>query len=217
MNVDCCIEELLWRRGLVRVAGLDEAGRGAWAGPVVAAAVILPPGAHEVAPLLEPNSGFPGIRDSKQLSPAQRAAADAAIRSVAVSVGVGIVPVEVVNEFGINCASQLAFWRALCELGEPPEYVLVDGFPLWSPCYRQLAVIDGDACSASIAAASIVAKVARDAIMAELDQSIPGYALASNAGYGTRAHLRALTERGPSPQHRTGYRPVAEVWRSDEP
>ncbi len=213
MNADCCIEELFWRRGLTRVAGVDEAGRGAWAGPVVAAAVILPPGAPETAALLEKQPGFPGLRDSKELSRAQRTAADAAVRSVAVAVGVGVVPVEVVDEFGIGCASQLAFWRAVCGLGAPPEYLLVDGFPLWSTRYQQLAVIDGDACSASIAAASIVAKVARDRIMAELDELIPGYAFASNAGYGTRGHLRALIEHGPSPQHRTSYRPVAEVRR----
>jgi ribonuclease HII len=211
VNPDCCIEELLWRRGLTNVAGVDEAGRGAWAGPVVAAAVILPQQSPAVGRLLEPYPTFPGIRDSKMLSRVQRTAADAAIREVATAVGVGIVPVEVVDEFGISCAGQLAFWRAITELGVNPDYVLVDGFPLWSTRYRQLAVIDGDACSASIAAASIVAKVARDAIMLQLDESFPGYAFGTNAGYGTRAHLRALNERGASAQHRTSYRPVAAL------
>jgi len=195
------------------VAGVDEAGRGAWAGPVVAAAVIFPPSPDSVAVLLEPNPGFPGIRDSKQLSRPQRTAADRTIRDVATAVGVGIVPVEVVDEFGISCAGQLAFWRAVESLGIPPDYLLVDGFPLWSSRYKQLAIIDGDCCAVSVAAASIVAKVARDAIMADLDTVMPGYAFSQNAGYGTRAHRHALNERGPSPQHRTSYRPVADVQR----
>ena len=195
------------------MAGVDEAGRGAWAGPVVAAAVIFPPSPDSVAVLLEPNPGFPGIRDSKQLSRPQRTAADRTIRDVATAVGVGIVPVEVVDEFGISCAGQLAFWRAVESLGIPPDYLLVDGFPLWSSRYKQLAIIDGDCCAVSVAAASIVAKVARDAIMADLDTVMPGYAFSQNAGYGTRAHRHALNERGPSPQHRTSYRPVADVQR----
>jgi ribonuclease HII len=215
VTVDCCIESLLWQRGLARVAGLDEAGRGAWAGPVVASAVVLPPDPKVVAALMKPGEGFPGVRDSKQLSRAQREAASAVIHDEAVDVGIGIVPAEVIDEFGISCAGQLAFWRALDNLKEPPEFVLVDGFPLWSSRYRQLSVIDGDDCCVSVAAASIVAKVARDVHMAELDRSIPGYGFSQNCGYGTPAHQRALARYGPSLQHRVSYRPVAAARRTN--
>jgi ribonuclease HII len=215
VTVNCSIEWLLWRSGLSRVAGVDEAGRGAWAGPVVASAVILPPDPEMVAALVEPGAGHPGVRDSKQLSRAQREAACAMIRERAVDIGTGIVPVEVIDEFGISCAGQLAFWRALSSLSAPPEFVLVDGFPLWSSRYGQLAVIDGDACSASIAAASIVAKVTRDALMAALEQEVPGYGFSQNCGYGTPTHQRALARHGPSMQHRVSYRPVAAARQID--
>jgi ribonuclease HII len=215
VTVDCSIESLLWRHGLTRIAGLDEAGRGAWAGPVVASAVILPPEPAVVSAMLEPSGRFPGLRDSKQLSRAQREVASEVIRDRAMDFGVGIVPVGVIDEFGISCAGQLAFWRAVDSLKSPPEFVLVDGFPLWSSRYRQLSVIGGDACTASIAAASIIAKVTRDALMAELDRTVPGYAFAQNCGYGTQAHRHALVGLGPSPQHRVSYRPVASARRAD--
>lgn len=218
------IENLLWGQGVEHVAGIDEAGRGAWAGPVVAAAVILPRGAdllHRIAETLlqEASVGQGGRRegrgaavvDSKELSPGQRAIADRAVRRVALGVGLGVAPARVVDDFGLSFAGQLAFWRAVRALPDPPSHLLVDGFPLWSPTYPQLAVIDGDARCLSIAAASIVAKVARDCIMRGLDCELPGYGFGRNAGYGTPEHRRALGSLGASPEHRRTYRPVLSV------
>jgi len=210
------VESLLWRHGARLIAGIDEAGRGAWAGPVVAAAVILPndeslistllPGIQAVA---EEASEFAGVRDSKQLTFAQRAAAEEAVRRVALAVGVGIVPPSVVDEAGLSFAGQLAFWRAVAGLQIEPHHLLVDGFPLWSPRFSQTAVIHGDARCLSIAAASVVAKVTRDALMTELDRDFPGYGFATNRGYGTRSHRLALKDLGPSCHHRRSFAPVS--------
>jgi ribonuclease HII len=218
------IENLLWGQGVERVAGIDEAGRGAWAGPVVAAAVVFPRRADLadlIAKVLQQEAvvdrgGSREVRgaavvDSKELSPGQRAVADRAVRRMALGVGLGVVPARVVDEFGLSFAGQLAFWRAVWALPDPPSHLLVDGFPLWSPTYPQLAVIDGDARCLSIAAASIVAKVARDRIMRDLDCAMPGFGFAHNAGYGTPEHRRALSSRGASPEHRRTYRPVLSV------
>jgi ribonuclease HII len=198
------------------VAGVDEAGRGAWAGPVVAAAVILPSDVADELDLVarfddQVPVHFAGIRDSKQLSPLQRAAADCLIRHVAVGVGLGVVPAEVVDTMGIAAAGQLAFWRAVCGLPTPPDFLLVDGFPLWSHAFPQTAVLQGDARCLSIAAASIVAKVHRDGLMRTLAKAYPEFGFAQNVGYGTRAHLAALQSYGPSPWHRRSYAPVALV------
>ncbi|MPZ15713.1 MAG: ribonuclease HII [Chloroflexi bacterium] len=192
------IESLLWGAGVRHIAGVDEAGRGALAGPVVAAAVVLP-------------GAMSGVRDSKQLTPTQRSRAAEQIRRVAYGVGVGIVPASTVDNFGIAFAGQLAFRRAVWALTEPPDYLLVDGFPLWSSAHPQLAVLQGDARSLSIAAASIIAKVTRDQIMAELDEHFPAYGFAHNRGYGTPSHCEALLRLGPCPYHRRSYEPVAAV------
>lgn len=211
------IESLLWQRGISCIAGVDEAGRGAWAGPVVAAAVVLPNHpdlVHTLALASSPqerSEPAPGIRESKQLSRAQRLVADRIIRKVARATGVGVVPPSIVDDLGIAFAGQLAFWRAVCALPVRPDYLIVDGFPLWSPGYPQAAVIDGDARCVSVAAASILAKVARDRIMADLDEETPGYGFAQNCGYGTAAHARALTRLGVSCHHRQSYQPVAAV------
>lgn len=197
-------EETLWLSGLRRVAGVDEAGRGAWAGPVVAAAVILRPD-HTSAGALT------GVRDSKQLSPRQRQAAAEAVRAAAWAIGVGVVPTAAVDEVGLSCAGQWAFWRSLRALGLQPDYVLVDGFPLWSSIYRQAALVRGDCRCLSIAAASVIAKVTRDEIMAGLDGEVPGYGFACHKGYGTPAHQAALARLGPSSYHRRSFRPVAAL------
>ena len=210
---DLRLERLLWQQGLERVAGVDEAGRGAWAGPVVAAAVVLPRALEPLSQLLELP---PGVRDSKALSPQQRADEAEIIRRLACDVAVGIVSQEVVDELGLACAGQLAFWRAVCALATPPEFLLVDGFPLWSPSYRQAAILQGDQHCVSVAAASIVAKVTRDEIMRALDVEAPEYGFGQNCGYGTPSHRRALHRFGPSRYHRRSYQPVAASVNSDD-
>ncbi len=197
---------------------MDEAGRGAWAGPVVAAAVVFPNDRSLVESLIEGLPGgtdrrtsFAGIRDSKQLSPAQRASADRVIRASARGIGLGVVPPQVIDEMGLALAGQLALWRAVCSLSAQPDHVLVDGFHLWSPQFPQTAIIHGDAICASIAAASIVAKVARDRLMERLEVDAPGYGFGQNRGYGTAAHARALRERGPSCHHRRSFAPLVEL------
>lgn len=213
---DIRIERLLWGQGVYVVAGIDEAGRGAWAGPVVAAAVILPPEPDALEPLATPSreaseGGFVGVRDSKKLTPRQRTVAADVIRGVACGIGVGIVPPTIVDEMGLSFAGQLAFWRAVRGLKLDPHYLLVDGFPLWSPRVAQSAVLQGDGRCLSIAAASIIAKVTRDAIMTQLDVELPGYGFAHNVGYGTAEHANALRGLGPTAHHRRTWQPVAAI------
>ena len=205
---DIRIERLLWGQGVHVVAGIDEAGRGAWAGPVVAAAVILPPDAKAVESLARPSkkarvAGFVGVRDSKKLTPQQRTVAASVIRGVACGIGVGIVPPTIVDEMGLSFAGQLAFWRAVQGLHGDPGYLLVDGFPLWSANIAQSAVLQGDGRCVSIAAASIIAKTTRDAIMIQLDSELPGYGFAHNVGYwgacARRRPARARPDTAPSP------------------
>lgn len=197
------IEQILWNGGVLRVAGVDEAGRGAWAGPVVAAAVVLDRGRLDGL--------TPCVADSKLLKANERVEAAKVIRRQAVDVGVGIVPVEVIDNAGLAFAGQLAFWRAVHSLSSSPDFLLVDGFLLWSETLPQAAVLQGDRRCLSIAAASIIAKVARDQLMRALDASAPGYGFARHKGYGSRAHSAALSERGPSPHHRRSFKPVAAL------
>jgi ribonuclease HII len=207
---DFRVEALLWGQGLQRVAGVDEAGRGSWAGPVVAAAVVLPSAADCIEELVD-------VRDSKLLTARQRELAADVIRNLAVDVGIGVAPVEVVDELGLSCAGQLAFWRAVRSLSIPPEFLLVDGFPLWSDSVPQAAILQGDQRCLSIAAASIIAKVTRDEIMRGLDLSAPGYGFAQNCGYGTAGHREALRQFGPSPFHRRSFEPVSAATLQREP
>jgi len=187
------------------VAGIDEAGRGAWAGPVVAAAVVLPPRTR-IPPALK------AVRDSKMLTPLQRERLIDPIKKAASFVGVGIVPVELIDALGLSWAGQLAFWRAVKDLGQEPSYLLVDGFPLWSPSYPQKAIVRGDQTVLSIAAASIVAKVTRDRMMKQLeDSNCPEYGFARHKGYGSRLHQAALGELGPSMHHRRSFAPIAQL------
>lgn len=200
-------ENELWKSGLTHIAGLDEAGRGALAGPVAVGAVILP---RE-----EPRTGrkagkaikyLGGVRDSKQMTPNQREEAAVRIREYATAWSVGLASAQEIDAWGIVAAVRLAALRALEELGMQPEYLLTD-FRLELPeldiC--QTSMVRGDACCLSIAAASVLAKTVRDGLMRELDGQIPGYGLGQHKGYGTRAHRLALQRMGHSPIHRLSF------------
>jgi ribonuclease HII len=199
-------EELtLFNAGHIHVAGLDEAGRGAWAGPVCAAAVVLPLNQPDLRDLLA------GVRDSKQLSPTQREALLPLILEVAEAVGVGWATPAEVDEVGIVPATQQAFVRAVARLDGQVDALLVDYMRLPDLDLPQRALPKADACCLSVAAASIVAKVERDRLMVALGQDFPGYAFARHKGYGTRQHREALARLGPSPIHRMSWRPMQEL------
>lgn len=196
-------EKLLETQGYQLVAGIDEAGRGALAGPVVAAAVILP---HSVAaPWLDQ------LRDSKQLAPARRELLFHSIYETAISVGVGVVQHQVIDARGIVKATELAMELAVGQLSPPPEFLLIDYMRLSGITLPQKGVKDGDSLCCSIACASVIAKVARDRLMIELDKTYPGYGLAQHKGYGTREHLLCLCRLGSSPVHRQSFQPVGAV------
>ena len=189
-------------RGFSTIAGVDEVGRGSWAGPLVAGAVIFPPW-DAVPPELS------GVRDSKMLSAAARDEACNAIRRGARAVGVGWVAERDVDLLGLTRAGEQAMLRALRALAVRPDYLLVDGFRLKSSAVPQDAIVGGDGSSLSVAAASIVAKVLRDRWMVDLDREHPGYGFASHKGYGCSSHGRMLEQRGASAIHRYSYAPVA--------
>jgi ribonuclease HII len=195
---DLSFELELWQAGLMRVAGIDEAGRGALAGPVAAAAVILPQ-TMEVIGLLK------GVRDSKQMTPKQRETAREWILQYAAAWGVGFATPEEIDQLGIVPATRLAAWRALGQLLPYPDHLLLDYLFLPDVSIPQTALIKGDCRSLSIAAASILAKTSRDALMRELDLRYPGYGFAAHKGYGTLAHRGALLRLGPSPVHRLSF------------
>lgn len=199
---DLTLERQLWKSGLTYVAGLDEAGRGALAGPVAVGAVILPWGSR----VSSTSRRLRGVRDSKQMTPAQREEAAPRIKQVALAWSVGFAPAEEIDALGIVTAVRLAALRALQDLGILPDYLLTD-FRLELPelDISQTSLVRGDACCFSIAAASVLAKTARDALMRELDEQIPGYGLGTHKGYGTRAHRLALQRMGHSPIHRRSF------------
>jgi len=179
------------------VCGIDEAGRGPWAGPVSAAAVILDP-----ARVPE------GLNDSKKLTAKARETLEIEIKAAAVAWGVGFASVEEIAELNILHATGLAMRRAVEQLSVTPVFALVDGnYKFKLPCEIK-TVVKGDAISASIAAASILAKVARDRLMIELDSVYPGYGFASHKGYHAQVHVEALRALGPCPIHRQGWEPV---------
>ena len=180
------------------IAGIDEAGRGPWAGPVVAAAVIL------AAPI-------PGLADSKKLSPRARERLAGAITGEAMAWAVGRAEVEEIDRLNIRQATFLAMRRAVEALSVAPEAALIDGkdVPPGLPCPGR-AVVRGDASEVAIAAASILAKTHRDAEMIALDTQYPGYGFAAHKGYGTAAHREALSRLGPSPIHRRSFAPVKQ-------
>lgn len=199
---DLSFETGLWQRGNRLVAGLDEAGRGAWAGPVTAAAVILPPDCADLPRRLS------GVRDSKQMTPRQRETWAEEVRCAALAWGVGWAGHEEIDALGILPATRLAMQRALQALRLAPQHLLLDALLLPGEALPQTALIKGDARSLSIAAASVLAKTARDARMVELAASYPGYGFACHKGYGTKIHQQALAALGVCPLHRKTYAPV---------
>ncbi len=193
-------ERRLWQRGIVHIAGVDEAGMAPLAGPVVAAAAILP---HEFKPV--------GIDDSKQLDAETRERLVVDIKANAVAWAVGIAEVEEIDRLNIYRAGLLAMRRAVEGLACRPGFVLVDARTIPEILVPQQGIIHGDALSLTIAAASIIAKTTRDALMVELDGRFPGYGLARHKGYPTPEHLQALRKLGACPLHRRTFAPVREV------
>jgi ribonuclease HII len=191
-------ERRLWAQGFVRVAGVDEAGRGALAGPLVAAAVILPE-----------SFDLEGIRDSKLLSRRQREDAFVRINGAAIVAVCKEAP-GTIDRRGLHRCNLALLRRAASELDPAPEYVLTDGFPVPRIAFPSLAIKKGDAVCASVAAASIVAKVTRDRIMDRLHRRYPGFGFDRNRGYGTPDHLEALERHGPTEVHRLSFAGVGQ-------
>jgi ribonuclease HII len=198
------LETLLWRVGIRHVAGVDEVGMGPLAGPVVAAAVVFPAGFK-----------LEGIADSKVLRAPVREQLDREIRRRAVAVGLAVVEPDEIDRVNIYQAGLRACRRAIEALGVVPGFVLVDGREIPDLPVPQSAYPKGDSFVCSIAAASIVAKVHRDAIMRELDGRYPGYGFARHMGYSTRAHFAAIRANGPSPVHRRSFAPVRAAARGE--
>jgi ribonuclease HII len=194
-------EQALWSKGITRIAGIDEAGRGPLAGPVVAAAVVL-----------LPSFSLVGVDDSKKLPEQFREKLFQVLCDPQGQVlfGVGSATSEEIDRFNILQATYLAMKRALSALPEPPEHLLIDGRPVSVFREPQTAIVGGDAKSLSIAAASIVAKVTRDRMMRSWHKKFPDYGFDRNKGYGTRAHLEKIQTHGPCPIHRKSFAPVTQ-------
>ena len=204
ISPDLNYELPLWAAGALYLAGLDEAGRGAWAGPVSAAAVILPQEADLCIHLK-------GVRDSKQMTPRQRFAWAIKIRRIALAWGVGFASHTEIDAIGILPATRLAMQRALAQLVVPPQHLLLDAVRLPSVALPQTVLIKGDVHSLSIAAASVLAKTARDELLIAWEQEYPGYGFARHKGYGTAAHRQALQDKGPCPLHRFTFAPIRDL------
>ena len=192
-------EKELYAQGIQLIAGVDEVGRGPLAGPVVAAAVILPE-----------NCKIPGLNDSKKIPKSKHQAIYQAVLDQALSVGIGVKDNQVIDQVNIYEATKLAMVEAIQELDQQPQHLLIDAMKLDLPI-SQTSIIKGDANSLSIAAASIVAKVTRDQMMAAYDQEYPGYDFAQNAGYGTSNHLEGLERHGVTPIHRLSFEPIKSM------
>jgi ribonuclease HII len=201
-------EQQQWSQGRVRVAGIDEAGRGPLAGPVVAAAVLFQREFVE----RESQASLVRLTDSKQLSESLRETFfELLYASDAVEIGVGVAGVAEIDRINILRATHAAMKRAADALVSPPDVILVDGRPVPGLPVQSESIVKGDSLSLSIAAASIVAKVTRDRLMKKLDVAYPEYGFARHKGYGTQAHIQALLEYGPTPEHRKTFRPVREA------
>jgi ribonuclease HII len=194
------LERAAQRQGALRIAGLDEVGRGPLFGPVVAAAVILPL-----------RFRLRGLTDSKKLTAKLRTEFDVEIRRKAIAWAIAAVDVETIDRINILRASLEAMRRAVEQLAPSPDFLLIDGRDTIDWCCAQKAVVGGDEKSLSIAAASVLAKVHRDRLLVELDGLYPGYGLAQHKGYCVAAHLEALARLGPTPLHRKSFLPVAQA------
>jgi ribonuclease HII len=194
------LENAARKRGALRIAGIDEVGRGPLFGPVVAAAVILHKGCR-----------LEDLNDSKKLSEKRRKELEPEVRANAIAWAIAVVDAETIDRINIRQASLLAMRLAVEQLALSPDFLLIDGRDTidW-PCSQQ-AVIQGDATSFSIAAASVLAKVHRDRLLVELDRQFPGYGLAQHKGYCSPEHVAALARLGPTPLHRKSFQPVAQT------
>ena len=196
-------EKELYAQGIQLIAGVDEVGRGPLAGPVVAAAVILPE-----------NCKIPGLNDSKKIPKSKHQAIYQAVLGQALSVGIGVKDNQVIDQVNIYEATKLAMLEAIQELDQQPQHLLIDAMKLDLPI-SQTSIIKGDANSLSIAAASIVAKVTRDQMMVAYDQEYPGYDFGQNSGYGTSKHLEGLEKHGVTPIHRRSFEPIKSMTNFD--
>ena len=192
-------EKELYAQGIDLIAGVDEVGRGPLAGPVVAAAVILPKACK-----------IPGLNDSKKIPKSKHKEIHEAVLQNAIAIGIGVKDNQVIDQVNIYEATKLAMMEAIGQLGPQPQHLLIDAMKLDLPI-PQTSIIKGDANSLSIAAASIVAKVTRDQMMEEFDREYPGYDFAQNAGYGTAKHLAGLDKLGVTPIHRRSFEPVKSM------
>jgi ribonuclease HII len=199
-------EKNLWSKGLMHIAGVDEVGRGAWAGPVFAAAVILP---HDRT--ARTRAALRGVNDSKKLTTPQRAAMRERIHAVALAWAVGCASNAEIDALGIVPATRLAMMRAVTALPLAPAALLIDAVTLPDLPLPQHVFNFADSISLSVAAASILAKTARDAAMCRLSETVPGYGFAAHKGYGTHAHARALAEYGPCWAHRSSFAPIQHI------
>ena len=210
-------ETQLYQQGYHHILGMDEVGRGAWAGPVTVGAVCLPLGQADLRKILNE------VRDSKMMTPLQRERTAERIKSVAVAWGVGSATNDEIDDYGINPATKLAMERALDDTltrfaAFKPDCLFLDAI-IWPEKvheYPQITMVDGDARSLTVAAASIVAKIGRDQMMKDLDNKLPHYGFGAHKGYGTGDHQQALEIYGPSPLHRTSYAPVRKLLEQEQ-
>ena len=197
-------EKDLYKQGLTLIAGVDEVGRGPLAGPVVAAAVILPQGCK-----------IKGLNDSKKIPKKKHLEVFQAVQDQALSIGIGIIDNQVIDQVNIYEATKLAMKEAISQLSLQPQHLLIDAMKLDLPI-SQTSIIKGDANSLSIAAASIIAKVTRDELMKDYDSQFPGYDFSANAGYGTVKHLEGIEKQGITAIHRLSFEPIKSLISSKQ-
>ena len=204
LEVMLSYEKELYKQGLTLIAGVDEVGRGPLAGPVVAAAVILPQGCK-----------IKSLNDSKKIPKKKHLEIFQAVQDQALSIGIGIIDNQVIDQVNIYEATKLAMKEAISQLSLQPEHLLIDAMKLDLPI-SQTSIIKGDANSLSIAAASIIAKVTRDELMKDYDSQFPGYDFSANAGYGTARHLDGIEKQGITPIHRLSFEPIKSLVSSKQ-